>query len=266
MRPASGEGGRNAPRQGCLRRFFGPGTWLLPDLSPRAPPSPPPEFPTLPKHSFGRSAGSLMFMNGWETQKRRLRGREGGHRGRRGGGIRAHGHPEQHEVQQPSWGPGAKPLRLMTSGDPGGKWGRGRSQMCSRFLPPPRPFRRAQDGPLGAPVGPSEDQLLRTRSRGPPLTHHDESEIQSREGGGKISDELFFLQSWPCQRASERLHARPPVTSPLVPQTKLIARRDVSGVSGGSRRRGSSPSSVFGRLRASPVLGLATAFHGHAPA
>ena len=40
LRPASREGGRNAPRQGCLGRRSGPGPGFPPDLSPRAPPSP----------------------------------------------------------------------------------------------------------------------------------------------------------------------------------------------------------------------------------
>ena len=32
-----GEGGRNAPRQGCLGRCSGPGAWIPPDLSPPRP-------------------------------------------------------------------------------------------------------------------------------------------------------------------------------------------------------------------------------------
>ena len=41
MRSASGEGARNSPLQGCLSKFGGPGTWLVPwSQTPRAPNSP----------------------------------------------------------------------------------------------------------------------------------------------------------------------------------------------------------------------------------
>ena len=63
VRPASGEGGRNAPRQGYLGRRSGPGTGFPSDLSPRAPPSPavstPPETPSVSSAELSHLSLSL---------------------------------------------------------------------------------------------------------------------------------------------------------------------------------------------------------------